>query len=231
MELEGILEGHCIGELLSDGIMNFEKQNKELLESLRIEGIKDKAILNAMEKIPRHLFVGEENIGKAYTDRPLSIGYGATISQPYTVAFMLEKLELKKGLNVLEVGTGSGWNASLIAYIINPGKVYTTEIVPELSEFAKKNIDKVNIKNIEIIQTKELGYRKAMPYDRIIVTAASKDIPQELTDQLKDNGIMLIPVDSKYENGYQDMIKVRKFKDRIEKEDLKYTFLFVPLKS
>ena len=211
--------------------MNFEKQNKELLESLRIEGIKDKAILNAMEKIPRHLFVGEENIGKAYTDRPLSIGYGATISQPYTVAFMLEKLELKKGLNVLEVGTGSGWNASLIAYIINPGKVYTTEIVPELSEFAKKNIDKVNIKNIEIIQTKELGYRKAMPYDRIIVTAASKDIPQELTDQLKDNGIMLIPVDSKYENGYQDMIKVRKFKDRIEKEDLKYTFLFVPLKS
>jgi len=205
--------------------MNFEEKNRKLIEELKREGIKDKKVLDAIKNIPRHLFVKKEHLDEAYGNYPLPIDHEATISQPYTIAFMLENLELKKGQKVLELGTGSGWNASLIAYIIYPGKVYTTEINPELVKFAKENIKKVKLKNIEVIQAKGIGYKTASPYDRIIVTAASRDIPKELIEQLKDNGVMLIPV-GEYT---QKVIKIKKIRDKIKTEDLG-DFMFVPLK-
>ncbi|MEW6062969.1 MAG: protein-L-isoaspartate(D-aspartate) O-methyltransferase [Nanoarchaeota archaeon] len=205
--------------------MDFKEKNKKLIEELKREGIIDKKILDAIENTPRHLFVRKEHLSEAYNNYPLPIGNEATISQPYTVAFMLEKIELKKGLKVLEIGTGSGWNAALIAEIIKPGKIYTTEITTSLVKFAKENIKKIKIKNIKIIRAKEIGYKKEALYDRIIVTAASKNIPEELLNQLKNNGIMLIPV-GEYS---QKMLKIRKLKDKIKTEDLG-GFMFVPLR-
>ena len=131
----------------------------------------------------------------AYSDGPLPIGAGQTISQPYTVAFMLEVLELKETDKVLEVGAGSGWNAALIGEIVKKGKVITTEIIPELAEQAKENIKKIKLKNVEIINCDgSQGYKKSAPYNKIILTAACPEIPQPLIDQLKDPGKLLIPI-------------------------------------
>jgi len=206
----------------------FERQRKELVDVLREEGIKDRKVLDAILKIPRHLFVPKEFLDVAYGNYPLQIGEGQTISQPYTVAFMLQALELKKGDKVLEIGTGSGWNAALIAEIIKPGKVYTTEIMPGLIQFSKKNIAKLNLSNINIIETDgSMGYKKEAPYDKIIVTAAAPKIVEPWIEQLKENGIIVAPVGDLFE---QRMIKARKIKGKLEEEELGY-FMFVPLKG
>ncbi len=200
-----------------------------MIRELEIEGIRDKKVLQAMEKIPRHEFVPRAMEEEAYANVPLPIGQGQTISQPYTVAFMLEALELKEGQKVLEIGAASGYNACLIAEIVGKkGKVYTIEIIPELVKLAKENINKMGMKNIRVVHGDgSRGYAKAQPYDRIIITAGAPEVPKPLIEQLKNNGILVGPVGSVYS---QNMIKIKKTRKGIIKKDLG-CFVFVPLKG
>jgi len=206
--------------------MNKLQQKNELINVRKQKGIKDKSVLKAIDKIPRHLFIPKKYQDSAYEDFPLPIGKEQTISQPYTVAFMLQALELKSKHKALEVGTGSGWNAALIAEMIKPGKIYTTETIPKLAKTAKKNISKTNLKNINIIKTDgSKGHKKQAPYDRIIITAACPSIPQPLINQLKPKGILVAPIGHLYN---QTLFKIKKLKNKLKKERLG-DFRFVPL--
>lgn len=192
--------------------------------------IKDERLLKAFNEVPRELFIKDGLEEEAYGDYPLPIGSGQTISQPTTVMLMTQALELKERQKVLEIGTGSGWQAAIIAKIVGEkGKVITTEIIPELAEFSRKNIKKASIKNVEVINYDgSQGYKKEAPYDRIIITAACPKIPAPIIEQLKVGGILVAPVGSLVFG--QKMIKLRKNKDRIETEALG-SFAFVPLKG
>lgn len=202
--------------------------NKELVELLRKEGIKDEKVLEAMRKIDRKLFVPESYGKEAYGNYPLPLVEGQTISQPWTVAFMLEALELKKGDKVLEVGAGSGWNAALMGFLVGErGKVISTEVHTELVEMAKENIKKTGLKNIEVVEWDgSRGYGKGAPFDRIICTAASPEIPKPWIEQLREGGIMVAPVG---EYG-QVMVKGKKRKGELVREELGY-FTFVRLRG
>ena len=191
--------------------------------------IKDKKVIEAFKVIPREKFIPEEYIDQAYDDCPLSIGKGQTISQPTTVMLMTEALELKKGDKVLEVGAGSGYQAAIISKIIGEkGKVITTEIVPELAELAENNIKKLKIKNSDIVHYDgSQGYKKENPYNKIIITAACPEIPSQLINQLKENGIIIAPVGDLFS---QQMIKGVKKKGKLTTKSLGY-FMFVPLKG
>ncbi|MDP3765384.1 MAG: protein-L-isoaspartate O-methyltransferase [Nanoarchaeota archaeon] len=191
--------------------------------------IKDRKVIEAFMKIPREEFIKEGKKEESYGDYPLPIGEGQTISQPTTVAIMTEALELEKGHKVLEVGAGSGYQAALIAEIIGPkGKIISIEIIPELVKLAQKNIQKLRLKNVDIIHHDgSKGYAKEVPYDRIIITAASPKIPKALINQLKENGIIIIPVGDLNE---QIMIKGIKKNNKLIEEKLGQ-FMFVPLKG
>ncbi|HLC60802.1 MAG TPA: protein-L-isoaspartate O-methyltransferase [Candidatus Nanoarchaeia archaeon] len=204
-------------------------QKQKLIEHwISLGVIKDKKVIDAFKKIPREAFLKDRK-EEAYGDYPLPIGEGQTISQPTTVIIMTEALELKKGHKVLEVGSGSGYQAAIISKIVgNNGKVISTEIIQELAEFAKNNIEKLKIKNIELIKHDgSKGYAKDAPYDRIIVTAACPKIPKFLLSQLKENGIIIIPVGDLNE---QIMIKGIKKGSRLIQEEIGQ-FMFVPLKG
>lgn len=210
--------------------MNMHVQKRiSMVSMLELEGIKNREVLKAMEKVERHEFVPKGMEGEAYLNIPLPVGFEQTISQPYTVAFMLEELELEKGQKVLEIGTASGYNACLIAEITGKkGKVYTVEIIPELVKFARENIKKAGMKNITVIEGDgSMGYEKAKPYDRIIVTAAMPKIPEPLIKQLKTGGILVGPVGS---HESQNMVKLEKTRKGITKKDLGM-FTFVPLRG
>lgn len=189
--------------------------------------VKDKRLIDAFMSVHRENFVLGEHVQYAYADYPLPIPSGQTISQPTTIMIMTETLELKVGEKVLEVGSGSGYQAALIAKIIGPtGKVITTEIIPELAEWAAKNLAREGIKNVEVIHYDgSQGYVKEAPYSKIIVTAASPRIPDPLVEQLKEGGIIVIPVGGAY---VQQMLKVRKVKGQLDIQDLG-SFMFVPL--
>jgi len=191
--------------------------------------IKDKKVIDAFRKIPREIFVEEKRKEESYGDYPLPIGEGQTISQPTTVAIMTQALELEKGQKVLEIGSGSGYQAAIIAEIIgNEGKVISTEIVPELAKLAQNNLQRLNLKNVKIVHHDgSKGYAKEAPYERIIVTAASPRIPNPLIEQLKEGGIIVVPVGNMLE---QVMIKGRKTKGKLIEESLG-DFMFVPLKG
>lgn len=179
---------------------NITKTNRyEVLRSKMLEnqiiarGIKDKKVLDAMREVPRHKFVDENYKNQAYEDRPLPIGMGQTISQPYIVALMTENLKLSGNEKVLEIGTGSGYQAAILAEIVN--KVYTVEIITSLYEKAKQTLINQGYKNIKMSNHDGyFGWKEYAPFDRIIVTAAPDHIPQPLIEQLKDGGIMVIPV-------------------------------------
>jgi protein-L-isoaspartate(D-aspartate) O-methyltransferase len=158
-------------------------------------GIKDSATLYAMKKVPRHEFVPSESISYAYDDNPLPIGSEQTISQPYIVALMTELIKPKKGQRVLEVGTGSGYQAAVIAEIVD--SVYTVEILPELAASSAEHLKRLGYSNV-IVRCGDgyEGWKEFAPFDGILVTAAAEDIPQPLIDQLKDGGILVIPVGS-----------------------------------
>ena len=203
---------------------------EELIQNWISSGtIKDKKVIEAFRKIPREEFIEESRREESYGDYPLPIGEGQTISQPTTVAIMTQALELEEGHNVLEVGSGSGYQAAIITEIIGTkGKIISTEIVPELAELAKNNIKKLALKNIEILNYDgSKGYAKEAPYDRILVAAASPKIPKPLIDQLKENGVIIIPVGNMLE---QAMIKGRKTNGKLSEEILG-DFVFVPLKG
>lgn len=204
---------------------------KQLIDYWKRSGtIKDKKLLKAFEEVPRELFIRKGFEEEAYFDNPLPIGKGQTISQPSTVMIMTQALELKEGQKVLEVGAGSGWQAAIIAKLVGQkGKVITTEIIPELAEFAKDNIKKAKIKNVKVINYDgSQGYKKEAPYDRCIITAACPRIPPPIIGQLKEGGILVAPISSLVFG--QDMIKLRKTSSGIEQESLG-SFVFVPLKG
>jgi protein-L-isoaspartate(D-aspartate) O-methyltransferase len=175
------------------------KNNREKMVKQQIEDrdIKDEAVLKAMRSVKRHLFVPQGNISEAYSDRPLPIGFGQTISQPYMVAYMTEVLQPKPGFKVLEIGTGSGYQAAVLAEIVR--EMYTVEIIPELGNTANERLKKLGYKNIFVkVADGYDGWKEHAPYDAIVVTAAAEYIPPPLVEQLKENGKMVIPVGSPF---------------------------------
>jgi protein-L-isoaspartate(D-aspartate) O-methyltransferase len=180
-----------------------------------------------MEKVPRELFVPPDYARSAYSDTPLPIGFGQTISAPSIVAFMSKSLDVQEGMKILEVGSGSGYQAAILAELTGSlGVVYTVERIPELIELAKVNVEKAGYANVKFIEgdgTK--GYPPEAPYDRIIVAAASPSIPQPLIDQLKDEGKLLIPIGSRI---FQDLELVVKTRFGEETSNL-MPVVFVPL--
>jgi protein-L-isoaspartate(D-aspartate) O-methyltransferase len=193
-------------------------------EQLRQRGIVDQRVLTAMEEVPRHLFVPEEIRSSAYEDRPLPIGQGQTISQPYIVALMLQALELTGDEEALEVGTGSGYQAALLSKLVN--HVYTVEILLQLAESARILLQQLQFDNVEVVAANGgIGWNAGAPYDAIIVAAASPLIPLSLTEQLKDGGRLVLPVGSLYE---QRLLRIRKHGKEVKSEDLGGC-AFVPL--
>ncbi|MBI4121543.1 MAG: protein-L-isoaspartate(D-aspartate) O-methyltransferase [Candidatus Ryanbacteria bacterium] len=184
----------------------------------------DELVKNALGAIDRKDFVPKEFVRDAYKDIPLPIGHGQTISQPYTVAFMLELLDPKAGNKILDVGSGSGWTTALLAHIVwREGAVFGVERVQELADFGKKNLEKYKFAHASIEKAgKALGLPKKAPFDRILVSAASSELPQELVDQLAIGGIMVIPIgDTIYKI-------IKKSEGEITRE-AHHGFVFVPL--
>lgn len=180
----------------------FKVKREKLVKSLIEEGIlKSEEVIRAMLSVPREEFVPLRYRELAYLDTPLSIGYGQTISAPHMVAIMTEALKPSRGNKVLEVGTGSGYQAAIIAEIVKPeGHVWTVEIVPELAKFAEENLRKTGYLDYVtvIVGDGSRGYEDAAPYDRIIVTAAAPRVPEPLISQLRECGRIVIPVGDAY---------------------------------
>lgn len=198
-------------------IDHYKIARQRMVESQLVpRGIKDKKVLDAMKKVPRHLFVDEALYSQAYGDFPLSIGEGQTISQPFMVAVMTEALELKGNERVLELGTGSGYQTAILAETCY--KVYSIERISSLASQARKVLDKLGYGNVVVkIGDGTLGWKEGAPFDAIIVTAGAPDIPQPLIDQLNIGGRLVIPVGSEF---VQSLIRVRKTEKGIEKEDM-----------
>jgi protein-L-isoaspartate(D-aspartate) O-methyltransferase len=185
--------------------MDFAAMRAELISHLRTE-IRDERVLAAMARIPRERFVLPEEQHMAYEDRPLPIGYDQTISQPLIIAIMTEALELTGSEKVLEVGTGSGYQAAILAELAR--HVITTERLPPLAESAKRALDSLGYTNIEVHQAEEtLGWLKGAPYNAIIVTAGAPRVPADLLAQLAIGGRLVIPVGSRY---VQELYKITK---------------------
>ncbi len=192
---------------------------------IETRGVKDQKVLAAMRKVPRHLFVPENMKLYAYQDEPLLIGEGQTISQPYIVAYMSEALQLKGHERVLEVGTGSGYQAAILAEIVK--EVFSVELLESLSLNAQDVLKKLNYKNIYFkVGDGTLGWKEHAPYDAIIVTAAPTKVPKALQDQLISGGRMVIPVGA----AFQELVLVTKEKRKFKKKKL-LPVRFVPLIS
>ena len=182
-----------------------EQRERMVREQLQGRDVKDARVLAAMRKVPRHKFVPKDLVSSAYEDYPLPLILGQTISQPYIVGYMTQALELRGGERVLEIGTGSGYQAAVLAEIVR--EVYTIEILPELAAQAQYTLNALGYKNIRVrCGDGYIGWPEAAPFDRIIVTAAPDHIPQPLVDQLKLEGKMIIPVGSQE----QELILVEK---------------------
>ncbi|HXG17725.1 MAG TPA: protein-L-isoaspartate(D-aspartate) O-methyltransferase [Methylomirabilota bacterium] len=193
-------------------------------QQLRQRGIRDERVLQVMADIPRHLFVPPAWRSSAYTDSPLPIGEGQTISQPYIVAFMTETLELQGTETVLEIGTGSGYQAAVLSRLAK--KVYSIEIISELAETARTRLTALGFTNVTVIVGDgNAGWPQGGPYDAIIVTAAAPRIPQALVKQLAEGGRMVLPVERGKE---QDLLRLWKHRGKITQEDLG-PVRFVPL--
>ena len=201
--------------------------HKELVDNLIKRGnLKTPEIIKAFRNVDRHDFVLPEHADDSYGDYPLSIGEEQTISQPSTVAFMFELLQPKEGDIILDVGSGSGWTLALLSEIVGArGFVYGVELVPELVNFGRDNLITYGFNNTEIYQASSgvLGLPEQGPYDKILVSAAGYDLPEELVEQLKIRGRMVIPVND-------SIFKIDKTSDENIKEERYQGFAFVPLK-
>ncbi len=206
-------------------------RNEEFVSYLRDTGVlKSDAIEKALLETPRHLFVPDDMRDSAYNDQPLPIGYGQTISQPSVVVAMTQILEPKQGQKILEIGTGSGWQAALLSRIVgNKGKIFSIEIVPELAKFARDNIAKLGIKNVEVVWGNgSAGLKENAPFDRIIITAAAPSIPDTLKEQLKIGGRIVAPVGDMHT---QKMVIVKRMRKGFEEKAMPNMFVFVPLRG
>ncbi|MFQ5997271.1 MAG: protein-L-isoaspartate(D-aspartate) O-methyltransferase [Dehalococcoidales bacterium] len=195
--------------------MDFAAERARLIEHLGAE-IKDKRVLAAMSRIPRERFVPPENRHLAYEDMPLPIGLGQTISQPFIIALMTEALELSGQEKVLEIGTGSGYQAAILAELAH--FVITVERLPPLAKAAKEVLDSLGYGNIEIHLSEEtLGWPEGAPYDAIMVTAAAPKVPNDLLTQLAIGGRMVIPVGSRY---LQELCKITRQRKKHKVQNL-----------
>ena len=204
------------------------KLRKEMVDNqIKERKISDTRVIQAMERVPRHLFILEQNKMDAYQDRPVPIGFGQTISQPYIVALMTEVLQLKKGEKVLEVGSGSGYQAAILAEIV--AEIYTIEIIPDLANFAQKNLNRSGYSKVTV-KTGDgyLGWKEFGPFDAISVTCAPENVPPPLMEQLKENGRMVIPVGR--EGEIQDLILLKKIAGKLQKQTI-LPVRFVPMQG
>jgi len=181
---------------------------ERMLDTIRAYGMTNEHILDAMRNVPREYFVPEKHRAFAYDDNPMVIGHSQSISQPYTVAMMLDALELEKGLKVLEIGSGSGWNAALLQELVGGTQVMSVEYIKELAELARDNLKKIGSFAKVMHGDGSLGYKAHAPYDRIIVTCASPSILDSWKQQLMLNGIIIAPV------GYDIQNMVKYHRDR-----------------
>ena len=205
---------------------NFERLRNEMVEKqIKDRGIQSKTVLEAMRAVPRHLFVPQDLQSYAYQDSPLPIGLEQTISQPYIVAYMTEQLKPVKGMKILEIGTGSGYQAAILGHL--GCEVYTIELLEELAERAEKVLTELDFSSVKVkCGNGYLGWPEEAPFDAIIVTAAPDKIPEALIEQLKDGGKMIIPVGPVHSVQYLKLIT--KKKGRITEENL-LPVLFVPM--
>jgi len=199
--------------------------DKMIEEQLKERDIKSEAVLAAMRNVPRHIFVSENLRSGAYDDWPLPIGSGQTISQPYIVAYMTQQLEVEPRMKILEIGTGSGYQAAILAYL--GCEVYTIELLEELASAAKKSLATLDFDNVKVKHANGfLGWEEEAPFDAIIVTAAPDVIPEKLIEQLKDGGKMIIPVGADYLG--QELKMITKKDGKITTNDL-LSVRFVPM--
>ena len=200
-------------------------RGKMVSDQLKTRNIKSEAVLNAMRNVPRHLFVPEDLQNLAYEDNPLPIGFGQTISQPYIVAFMTEQLAPVPEMKILEIGTGSGYQAAILSCL--GCKVYSIELMEELAVRSGKALAQLNCDNVEVKNGNGYsGLREEAPFDAIIVTAAPPNIPERLIGQLKEGGKMIIPVGEV--NSVQFLKLIVKKDNRIIEKDL-LPVRFVPM--
>lgn len=204
--------------------LKFKQRRKNLVETLRKKGISNERVLEAFEKVPRHVFVDTALQDRAYKDTALPIGMDQTISQPYTVARQTELLEVFPGEKVLEIGTGSGYQASILCEL--GAEVYSVERHKKLYEKARKHLEELGYSVQLKLGDGTLGWSAYAPYDAIIVTAAAPEVPDKLLEQLSVNGRLVIPVG---DTSKQQMIRVRKVRENeFEQESFRH-FKFVPL--
>jgi protein-L-isoaspartate(D-aspartate) O-methyltransferase len=199
-------------------------RNQMVDRQIAARGITDRQVLAAMRKVERHLFVPQELVRYAYGDHPLSIGYGQTISQPYIVAFMTEVLNIEKASKVLEIGTGSGYQAAILGEICD--SVFSVEIVPQLCERSATLLKMLEYSNV-LVKTGDgyHGWTEHAPYDAIIVTCAPTHVPEPLTKQLAEGGRMIIPVGQR---GVQELVLLTKKKGKLVKHSV-LPVRFVPM--
>jgi len=215
-------DGKSVSESSPKG--DFKAMREKMVETqIKARGVKDPRVLSALLKVERHRFVPEEYLNSAYSDQPLPIGEGQTISQPYIVALMTELLELKGEEKVLEIGTGSGYQAAILGELAK--EVYTIEIVESLASSARKRLSELAYQNIEVkAGDGYLGWPEVAPFDAIIITAAPDHIPKPLIEQLKEGGRMVVPVGTYT----QELKKIVKRSGKIETTDV-IPVVFVPM--
>lgn len=204
--------------------MHYDKLRSNLMNKLRRLGITNESVLTAFSHVPREMFVPDNSKHEAYENVPLTIGTGQTISQPYTVARMMELLDPQQQDVILEIGTGSGYQAALLSKLVK--SIYTVERIPALAKQAQNVFEKLNLDNIvSVIGDGTKGLPDYEPYDGIMVTAGAENIPTAYFDQLADGGRLVIPIGDR---SVQRMVKVTRKDDDYQKEDFEY-YMFVPL--
>jgi protein-L-isoaspartate(D-aspartate) O-methyltransferase len=220
-----VLPALLMAQVLADSPKYQKAREKMVLLQIRLRGVSDKKVLNAMNQVPRHNFVPEELVSQAYADHPLPIGQGQTISQPYIVALMTEKLKLKGDERILEIGTGSGYQAAILAKIAK--EVYTIEIKEKLYKKASNLLRSIGFSKIKTrLGDGYFGWSEAAPFDCIMITASIDHIPPPLLKQLKNGGRLILPLGNPF--SYQYLSLVTKHDDEYTVKQITGV-LFVPM--